>query len=224
MDDSEDLAPAQADANDNAPLFVSLYVVLLAFFILLVSISSVDKKKMEQVAEGISEAFSIPRELITAEITEDVGAEQEIHRFFDEMQQSVATLVPLQKLKILRAGQTMEIRIPMDELYSSGEKSLRADRQGFIDRIAATLQPWAKDYRIEIDALLARENALRDAANAADTLEVARAGSFVRTLIARGVQPNLVRIGIQADDPGMMVLVFTVRDVIRARLPLAPQP
>ena len=52
------IKPVEAGVDSTIALFLGLYLVVLAFFILLVSISSIEKTKSSKVMDSLSSTFT----------------------------------------------------------------------------------------------------------------------------------------------------------------------
>ena len=80
----DDIQIAQSPKEvDNAPLFVSVYVVILAFFIVLNSMSKVDQSKLENVVESVNQAFNMPSKVFTTKEKDDGGLNEVVAQFFN---------------------------------------------------------------------------------------------------------------------------------------------
>ena len=225
MDDNELLKTPAPEAMDNAPLFVSLYVVLLAFFILLNAISEYSKEKVQEVVDSVNNAFSLKQAMIMApEMQIATGAEVSIAQFFDEVGKTAATLVALEDLDIVRADDAMEMRFPVDRLFAEDQTIAKSEAEFFVNDIAKSLATWLKGYRIETSFMLGVARPLPDAPRADHSLEVARAGYVARIMVQRGVDPKSIAIGIRQGDPGMITMKFSVRGEDASKLNLVSPP
>lgn len=193
-----------------AALFVSLYVVILAFFILLTSNAQFDDKKTRIAIQSVNEAFSTEQELHVIPFTSSVGNEAVVMQMFESIQTAVATQVPLEEIRIITSGNVMRMTMPVSSLYHEGQANLRSDRSTFYRTVSKIVSKWQKGAVIHLSYLQGVEKPLARGITAATALEVQRAGSFARGMENRGVPPETISIGVEQGHPDTLVFEFTI--------------
>lgn len=189
--------------ENTVTLFVSLYVVLLAFFILLASNAQFDADRTRDVLKSVNATFSSSSSSDSL-APPSIGGGRGIAQFFGEMQQSVQSVVPLEEMQVLTDGRQMIVTLPDTALFNRDDPHLRHDRRQFYDRLTDTLLAWREDMRIR----LTMQQGV--AATAPSTLEITRAGNFARFMENRGVEPRNLGIAIEQGNPGTITLTFEV--------------
>jgi len=87
-----------------------------------------------------------------------------------------------------------------------------------MDRVIASLSERPPGYHFDMEFIIG-SNA--DASGYGtlpvnQTLEMARAGVFIRTLLARGAPPDTVSVGIRKGNPGSVAMWFYIRSPLEA--------
>lgn len=225
MENDEEIIarPQYRKSGTNAALFVSLYVVLLAFFILLVSMSQQDVKKMEEVSESVNKAFKLPKKLITPQVMPSIGADMNVQTFFSSMKDIVARSIPLEELKIVQSGNKLTLLIPTRLLYKPGDSELRPEHEVFLERLSTIFDEWSGALRIDLSFLVGFATPLTATSDTA-ALPVTRAGSFARDMVNRGVADKSITIGVSQQNPNDIELSFSVRSVAASKITIeAPE-
>ena len=130
---------AQIDAGTIT--FLSLFLLLLAFFILLNALSTIDETKTRKVLTSVAATFRsvVDTDTQAQILVSDLGPKLEAHEVLDALEQLWVTSVPITRVERLTGGQVMQLTIPVDELFLGGQPVLRADRDPLIDSTALVL-------------------------------------------------------------------------------------
>ncbi len=226
MSDQPDITqPEPAEQQDSAPLFVSLYIVLLAFFIMLTSMATVDKVKMQEAQESLAKAFSFMD--IQADVPEffaEAGIDLSVTQFFNELQNIASSFVPLEKLSVYTHGNTMEIVFPAEFLFEAEQATFRETNQPFVKRVADVLARWQKGLRLEVEILVGnRRGQVRLIETGhGQSLSIFRATAISNYLLEQGLSAKSLAPGLDYNGAENITLRFQVRDVDTSRLNLQP--
>ena len=198
--------------NGSILLLLSLFLLLLVFFIVLNANSVQTVQKVKAVAASLERTF--PSFVIDPRLRE--GAEPVASRAgtvfavqrLEDVGTLFATAVAVSKVEVVAPGQLLEVRLPADDLFLPGSMTLRADRQGLIDRIADALRQSRQGERVELDALLGIGPT---GTPSQPPGPVARAGVLARALVGDGAPARNVTVGIERGEPGGVRLLFSLR-------------
>ena len=190
--------------NDTTVLqFLSLYLLVLAFFIILVSISTVDKKKVDAVVDSIkSDATQDKREsgpILAGQV------------FQDKTTELFATELGVQKIEIMQLGKIMRIQMTADALFEPEKAIIKKSKQPLIDRVIAALSSRPSGYQFDMEFVIGSAYSSGLNLPTQQTLEMRRAGAFVREMLSRGAPPDAVSIGMGHIEKGQAVMWFYVR-------------
>lgn len=215
-------------APDVVPLFLALFLLVLAFFIILVSISSFEDVKSRQVMDSLTSAFTsvLPPVTDPTEFSTKDGDVLAGERFQEQVTGLFSTAIQVSKVTIVQPGRTMRIAVPADTLFFEDEARFRPALTPLLDRVVATLSARPAGLRYEMEFVIGSEANGEDgeepALPVAQTLETLRGGAFAREMSRRGVPPDSVAIGIMPGDPSQITIWFFVRRIGGEAAPAAP--
>ncbi|MFV3073075.1 hypothetical protein [Niveispirillum fermenti] len=185
-------------------LYLGLFILLLAFFILLNSVSHFHDEKVGAVIRSVDDAFS-SQALLTGAPGDRQQSLREAARAVRDLGDLIRAELPLAKVEAGQEAGTLFIALPAAALFSGDGQSIRPDQQGLMDRIARVLEPRGSGVAVRAEILFA-------APDDADTGPlVARAGSLARALTALGADAPSLSVGLEKGQrAGGMRLLFTI--------------
>lgn len=189
-------------------LFLSLYLLLFALFVVLNSFSSFDSNKKTAVVSSVLDAFSQavgPRD--ENGLTGVIGTEDQILRFQDAVTDIFETAIPLDNIRTILAGSRMDVDVPAQVFFADDSVVVR-DPLPMLDRIVATVSspPEGIAYELAIIAYVPIE--FEDALPTEMTSSIARVGNIARALNAKGMPPRAASIGMERGTSQALKLVF----------------
>lgn len=210
----------KSGGGGTTPLFLGLFLLILAFFILLVSISTVEKVKSKAVLDSLSSTFStiLPSSSSLTVFEDEEGKTNAGELFQQEITDIFTSTIEVVKIEIVRPGRLMRVRIPSDSLFFSGKSKIRDSRFPFLDRIVAALSNRPAGVRYDMEFVIGAKYVDGRSLPIAGTLEILRAGVFARDMIARGAPANSISIGLKPGNPANVVIWFYVRPAGESRL------
>jgi len=201
-------------------LFLALYLLVLAFFIVLVTISSPEDVKSKAVMNSLTSTFSSllpPATDLTAFVSRE-GDMLAGQAFQEEVSEIFASAIQVAKVQIVQPGKLMRVIVPTDALFVGETAEVREGQVPLLDRIVASLSAGALGLRHDMEFIIGSAVTSEKNLPTSETLETARAGAFVRAMHARGVPPENASIGIKPGDPAEIVMRFFVRTQEEVRL------
>lgn len=210
----------QGQGDNTVALFLGLYLLVLAFFIMLVSISSPEKVKSNAVMDSLTSTFTSlipPSSSLTAFQSKegDVLAGQQ---FQEEVTGVFATTIQVAKVEIVQPGRLMRVKMPADALFHEGKADLREAHFAFADRIVASLSARPPGVRFDMEFLIGTLDGESGPFSTGDTLAMRRAGSFAAGMESRGAPPDSMSVGFLPGQPDDVVINFFVRTDEETRL------
>ena len=209
------------ETPSNIMASLSLYLIILAFFIMMTTFSQPEGSRTQGVIASISSSFKdFPKTTLIALETADQGAGEEAAPGFEKsIEELFETAFPLAEVEISETFERIEVILPIDEMFAPGGTGIQGRHAPLLDRLADLLAYEITGQIHEVEALLsppAPSNA--DAADGAAVdgdalLTVDRAGALARELTARGVSAAAIAIGIEQRDPGTLRLLFASRTI-----------
>lgn len=215
MDDILHNTPTAQEENQNGTVFVflSLFLLVLAFFIVLVSISSFEVNKSKAVMKSLTTTFTtiVPTGAEVSDFTAKEGEVLAGSAFQEKITGLFATAFQVAKVEIVKPGRLMQVDMPASALFAGGEDRVRATALPFLDRMVAALGGRLPGMRYDVEFVIGAGKAPAAMLPVARTLELARAGAFAREMLARGAPPESISIGLAPADPATLTMRFYVR-------------
>ncbi len=208
MDESETGAHPEAGGGASSLIqFLSLYLLVLAFFVLLITISTPEDVKSKAVKDSLTSTFAplLPPRTKLEVFTSKEGEVLAKPEFLETTSKLFATALGVEKVETLQPGRLMRVVLSADSLFEPGTSNIRQSRYTLIDRLIAALSGGPPGFHFEMEFVIASQTpAERDP-------QMARAGAFAREMLARGAPPESISIGLRQGDPDQVALRFYVR-------------
>jgi hypothetical protein len=188
---------------------LGLFLLLLAFFILLNSLATREEIKSRAVINSLHLTFRAPEDIETSRkvFISALTPVPEPEELVDEMERLWVASIPLVKLKRYEQGQTMQAILSVNELFVGRGAIMRSDRQSLIRNTAKALSFRADGFVNELEFVLGNDDGSDAATGAA---QMARAVAIARELVANGAPPDTVKVGLQQGDSRRMRMRFQV--------------
>ena len=205
---------------------LSLYLIILAFFILMNAISHPEAQRAKSVLDSIGATFkSFPRTLVTSldqsaggtGFSGAAGFEKSIRGLFE-------SAFPLVRITSSVAYSQIEVTLPVESLFAPGRAKIRGGNEPILDRLAEILSRRTPGLRFELEALLSPPPLGSDSPHSDSALYVDRAGAIARELSARGVPPAHISAGVEGRDPEWLRLLFMIRSIDEPTATFASAP
>lgn len=201
---------------------LSLYLLLLAFFVILYNISKVEQFKTVAVAESLNATFADQGRTSKnpTRLTSALGRIITDHAFQKRIGRLIANEIPLAQVTEIKPGSVFEARVPVEALFEHDD--VAPSRLAWTRRLAGVLAGSPPGMRYEVDLMIG--TAADDGDGDGDDgdgatrrkLALARAGHLAARLVAAGVPAGQVGAGLERGDPNWVRLVFYVRGATRA--------
>ena len=201
-------------AKDSGPiLFLGLFLLLLAFFILLNSLAKREEIKSRAVINSLLLTFQVPeedkatRELYISALAPVPDPEEVV----DAFERLWVSSIPLLKVERLDDGRMMQVVMPVNELFFGRGAALRSDRKNLFVDTAKALSFKADGFVNELEFVLGV-----DPRHLANPVQESRAVAIARELVANGAPPDTVKVGITEGETDRLRMRFHVRDEKKA--------
>ena len=208
-------------SGSTTSLYLSLYLIVLAFFIVLNAVSHREQGRASAVLGSIGASFSEPASPATGSLESGrgPGAFAAVDQFETAVREVFEAALPLVVVTPNQPFQQMILEVPSDAVFAPASASIRADGSGLINRLAKILGRDDPGQRFAVEALLV---APAGEPIAAGGVAAARAGALARALEAGGVPPHRISAGVTEGDVPVLRLSFFVEPVGEAGAPIPP--
>lgn len=228
----------RAKGKDMGPImFLSLFLLLLAFFILLNTLSTFEEAKARKVIKSVTSTFKteLINETKAQIMISTVGPLPEANKIIENVEKLWVTAVPLVNVASLKDGSVMEMSVPIREIFVAGEIALRADRIDLINETAAVLEKPFDGNILELQLMIGVDSLERlkttlpkvvgteldDTVNPEEinleqpdednrSLAFARTAIAARSLVEAGAPKSQVSVGLMHSDPDVVRMRFFV--------------
>ena len=192
---------------------MSLYLLVLSFFILLVTISSFEEIKTKAVMASLNSTFTSVRPPRTDPtiFTSRAGSILAGPQFMIDLDNLFSTALGVTKVEIVQPGRVMRVTMATESLFLPNETGVRESQFPLIDRIITALNGRPRGTHFDMEFVLGSPFSAGRTLPTGQTLPMARSGAFARELMSRGVPPDAISIGLRPGDPAELVMWFYVR-------------
>lgn len=196
---------------------LSLYLLLLAFFVVLFNASRYDASRIAGVGESLTSTFKSaagtpgdPKQT-TSQLGRLAGDEVTL----DAVAALVRTELSVSEVEVLRPGRLMRVRLPTDEFFSADQTLLLPQSRDFMDRFSTILGKKPIGLRHKVEISVGTDWVTPDQMETAVPLAVARAAVLGEALIEKGALAGTVMSGVAFGSPAETVLLFRVDPELR---------
>ena len=217
MHDHTLIVPPPTDENrqaSNVALFLSLFLLVLAFFILLVAISTVEDVKSNAVMDSLTSTFA-KSQLNVSNPTEYTAKDGDIlagHQFQDQVTSLFATTLQVAKVEIVRPGRLMRVSIPVASMFANEDPELRPVVIPLFDRVVAALSGRPPGLHFDMEFVMGVNYTPTGELPTGQTLAMSRARGVAVELAGRGVPPDAISIGLREGHLDTVTINFYVRE------------
>lgn len=207
------LGPFESDGPEDRGTIYSLgiFLLLLAFFILLGAIARLDDVKSRGVMSSVAATFrsNVDPQAFSELFVSQLGNIVEPAVLLEGIEGLWLTAVPVTRVEVLQPGRTMELSVPLRELFVGRTAALRADRMELFKHTIAALSVPIPDQVLQLSAFSGPERRPRAGEGA---LAFERAVAVATALEALGTPPEALSAGLDPASAGRFRLRFAFRD------------
>jgi len=206
--------------NINGTL-VSLYLILLAFFVVLNSISNQEKNRVAAATESVTRAFKHEHEpkadFVDVQASADAIAPND--EFYDQLKGVFASLIGFEGRFPETGGDVLRIEFSTDDLFYEGTIALRPDQDEFLRNLTTFLKGGRKNERRELSILLYTGDTLPQGPKYWDNFIIQRSGALIAYLQKQGIAEDVLTIGVGKGPRRRLSMTFMSKAVALQDLP-----
>ncbi|MFC7050508.1 hypothetical protein [Emcibacter nanhaiensis] len=222
-DSAGDTEENKSAGDQTTGIFVSLYLIVLAFFMVMNSISNQEQNKVSAVTESVTRAFRNPFEP-DADFIDVTSSEDSVtpnDEFYDQIQGVFASLVGFDGKFPSKGGHIISVNFSVNDLFERGTAQFRIDQQEFLNQLTSFLRGGRASEKREIEFLVSTGDSLPAGPQYWKDLNILRAGAIVTKLEDMGVAPDQISIGVAGEGKNRIRVTFFNRERISARQTLS---
>lgn len=208
--------PRQGQRKDlNVVALLSLKLLLLAFFILLNTLSKFEDEKTRRVLESVNDAFNGQVQSVR-NVSSSSGAVSVLNdsrSLIAELQRLFKTQLPAVKVAKSERATQFRLELPAQELFRDGSAQLRRGRMVLLKRVSEALrrrQAAGLDFQLRLFYGVESTGQRRFGAPLPTLLEIRRVSRLLDEFEAREVAPERLSLGIEPLQTDSVVFEFTL--------------
>ena len=204
---------ARPAASIASPLLLGLFMLMLAIFIILVSLSTVAEHRARAVIQGMATTFKSAAAVVNFVPPLGLDPEAPGTGNFPELGRLVQAAIPGARAETPPAAARLRLAVPSAALFGKGRSAaLAPDGRNLLGELARGIAARPQGLRYDVEFLVGR-------GRVGDwPLAAARGAAVAETLIAAGAPRDSVAIGILAGAVEQASFVFYVRPANDGRL------
>lgn len=208
--DKRAITRPEEPGGDSTNIFLSLYLIFLAFFILLNAISKLQEDRTKAVLGSLGATFAEPAFVATGplDFTAGSGAFSAVQAFDQSIRKLFQSAFPFVSFKPFQPFEKMIAEIPVDAMFVADSALIRANQVAFLNDLAAILSRETPGQSFGVEVLAPVSAQAMRTPTPERSMAVDRVGAFARALASRGVFPARITAGIEQGKPEMLRLMF----------------
>lgn len=207
-------------------LFVSLYLILLAFFIILNSISNQATAKSSATMESVNNTFSNdnPSPATELDLQSDEVMSAPLDDLLTKIQGRFYAEFEIEGRFSNEGGRALEIRFPVNYLFDRGSFELGTARQTFLSDIVSDLNNINAGNKLDVAFLFGTGGeVISKNVTRSQEIAIRRAGALARYLRTQGIRAGQFSTGFTGIENDQIIAVFRETKTYKNTLKLKPQ-
>lgn len=200
----------------NQFLGLSLFIMLLSFFIILNTVSSFEDTKSRPVLNSLSLAFSNQekRTELKPDVTKSEAEENNEGDTLEKLQAHFNAYITGAQIRKNRFGTMMHIRMPLEKFeraISMPALQGAASGSGFLPTLISLIQTRETEIPYRMDIVVNLENKpafLQSKSPEIYNTNLKKAALFASSLESSGMQKKLMSVGLSKGSPGFVDIFF----------------
>jgi len=204
-----------SSSSGQAFLYVSFYLVLLAFFILLNSIASIEEKRQKASVGSVQSAFSggsiassmyntSSRLTFKVDSGTGVGSQLVLENYASKIKKIAKESVALIDAKMVEYGNNLRIEMPLKSFFAENSTDVNEYKYAFLDKIFKEIKT-KPNLSLEIVLPDQVTNSYPDVHN---NIFLKRSSSIIQKIIENRVDLNRVHVGISTIQPADKIVLW----------------
>lgn len=215
-------ASAPETDNDRADgsviILLSLYLLLLAFFIMLTALSQRELSRAEAAVGSVVKVFrpDIANRTVDKSTEAPTGLFRARDAYLSSVRAAFADTLPVAEFEVLEDGNLLRAEVPVENLFRPGTTELFGSSETLLGGLGSALNRREPELRLRLEVELRSGPTLPTGDQLGRVLEVRRVAALSRALRAQGAPARLIAVGVMSGDPDKVRFSFHAEP--------APQP
>ena len=190
-------------------LFLSLFLLLLAFFIFINSISTYQERKTSEVVESVRASF--PAIISSEELFQLRKYKNSVvsHTVFNELDEAFLFLFRDRRLKASSDKTSSQIDVPVELFFKQGTATPKSKLESFLKRLAKIIMRAENSSPLNTEIVFGYKSNLDRKFK--DNITTKRSSVIMSTLIEEKVANGSVAVGLENGHAGFLRFKFRSR-------------
>ena len=105
----------------------------------------------------------------------------------------------------------MRVVMPTARFFDTNSATVKDENLPLVDRIISSISARPSGYRFDMEFVIGKETNGSGLSPISQTLQMARAGAFARSMLSRGIPGDSISIGMRDGDPQSVTMWFYIR-------------
>lgn len=209
----------QKPGGDTTSLFVSLYLIILAFFMVLNSISNQSQTKVKSATDSVTRAFDSPFEP-DADFVDVTGDDTNIlpnDEFYEQLRGVFASLVGFEGRFPTQGGNVIRVEFDQSTLYQDESSEFKNNQQAFLTQLANFLNDEGFGTKREVEYIIYSGDQFPAGPSYWTDISILRSGALVSRMTQMGVREDQLSIGVAPGEDDKLEISFSIRDAVTSR-------
>jgi len=199
--------------NNTSIIYVSLYFLLLAFFIYLHSISVPAEEKIQKVIGSIDFAFKgIKQTVREVKAKELAGDELGLATFHAEIRKVYETAIPLVESDVNEEGDSLRFTVPVSQLFKENDDTLRDTRTELFQDASRILIKRASVAPTDLEIMIEVPERLPSVEEFKNSAAGRQLNTLVNSFLDQGVPARNIFIGMKSSETANIFFRFYLRN------------
>jgi len=204
---ARDTGPRVEDRGSSQPLFLALFLLLLAFFILLNSMSTLEEGRSNEVMESVQQAFpseiraAIKDKLLDSDPGQVIG-----EGLRSRLGAAFRETLPVVEITGDESGNPLYAAVPLRSLVDLARGRVLPAAERLAERLRPILDAPPAGSVLEVQILIGRPDGGRAASD-----RVIAASRLALTFVEARISDRILGAGLEPGDPETLRFVFRTR-------------
>lgn len=202
--------------NSTVMLMLGLFLILLAFFILLNAISVLVDERVEQASEGVMSGFGFNPAADKTPDMAKVTIEQIHDKMAERIKKTFETYIPMKDFNLSRgAPEITIIQLSPYQFFRPGKWRLKSSQAAFFRSMSEVLAESNPGYHLEMDIRMPEMDETQKVEGDETQQDITplvlggyRATQFARALVERGAQAQHLTTGVTEELEHQIRIIF----------------
>jgi hypothetical protein len=194
--------------------FISLYLIIIAFFVVLNSISNQSQTKVDAARDSVTSAFQLENEneALIIDVSASPSKVPSEDEFIQQVKSVFKSLVGFDQRFPSKGGNIIKVSFKVDELFIQKKSEFKFNQKDFLDQISLFLKREESYEKREIEFVIYTGDKLPSGPEYWKDLNILRSGAFVKSIVQRGARPDQLSIGVAEGENNLVSLTFHTRN------------